>query len=180
MSINIDINTDINTDINIEINTALNTALNTIMNSNINMNNTIRDILCNNLLYNTVQLTNEEIIFIKDILLNNPQILYKINTEINTIISDGKIDLHDLPQIILLISDIYTSHIIDNYIENISLVNIIKFTIDSIVYSNILPLPNIDIFIIKKIIDSSISLLQFNINFIKKEKISCFNYLFGK
>ena len=118
--------------------------------------------------------------FIKNILSKHSQILDKIDNEINNIISDGKIDLHDIPQIILLISDIYTSHIVENYIENISLLNIIKFTIDSIMDSNILSLPNIEISIVKKIIDSSISLLQFNVNIIEKEKISCFNYLFRK
>jgi hypothetical protein len=146
------------------------------------MNSILYDILYNNISNNNIctQLNNDEIMFIKNILSKHSEILDKIDNEINNIITDEKIDLHDIPQIVLVISDIYTSHIVENYIENIGLLNIIKFTIDSIIDSNMLPLPNIEISIIKKIIDSSISLLQFNVNIIEKEKINCFNYLFGK
>ena len=93
---------------------------------------------------------------------------------------DGKIDLHDLPQIVLIISDIYTYHIIENLIEDIGIINIVKFTLDSLIDSDILPLPNIEKYLIKKMADSSICLLKFNPNIIQKENISCFNYLFGK
>jgi hypothetical protein len=126
----------------------------------------------------SVKLTDSEVNFIEELITKYPNILNQIKDQIDNIISDEKIDLHDIPQIILLISNIYTSHIFEKSIENIEIINIVKFTLDSLIDSSVLPLPNIKKEIIKKTIDSSISLLNFNITTIfKKEKICCYNFL---
>lgn len=140
--------------------------------------------LLSNLLYEnlnnsvSVKLTDSEVNFIEELITKYPNILNHIKDQIDNIMSDGKIDLHDIPQIILLISNIYTSHIFEKSIENVEINNIVQFTLDSLIDSPILPLPNIEKEIIKKTIDFSISLLNFNITTIfKKEKICCYNFL---
>ena len=144
----------------------------------------MNSLLLINLLYEnlnnsvSVKLTDSEVNFIEELITKYPNILNQIKDQIDNIISDGKIDLHDIPQIILLISNIYTSHIFEKSIENVEIINIVKFTLDSLIDSSVLPLPNIKKEIIKKTIDSSISLLNFNITTIfKKEKICCYNFL---
>lgn len=143
----------------------------------------MNSLLLINLLYEnlnnsvSVKLTDSEVNFIEELITKYPNILNQIKDQIDNIILDGKIDLHDIPQIVLLISNIYTSHIFEKSIENIEIINIVKFTLDSLIDSSVLPLPNIKKEIIKKTIDSSISLLNFNITTIfKKEKICCYNF----
>jgi hypothetical protein len=139
------------------------------------------DLLKNNLNNNVgIELTKAEIEYLKIIINKQPDLFDNINNSINSIISDGKIDLHDIPEIILLISNIINSHIIENLIEDVGLINIVKFIIDSIIDSNLLPIPVIEKIIIKKIVDTSISLLKLNSNFIKKKTVYCYNYFFNR
>ena len=86
----------------------------------------------------SIKLNNSEVLFIENLCNNSPAILNKIKDEIDNILKDDIIDLHDLPQIILLISDIYNNHIFENTIENIGIPNIVQFTLDSIIDSPIL------------------------------------------
>lgn len=143
------------------------------------MNSLLPNLLYENLNNSvSVKLTDPEVNFIEELITKYPIILNQIKDQINNIMSDGKIDLHDIPQIVLLISNIYTSHIFEKSIENVEINNIVQFTLDSLIDSPILPLPNIEKEIIKKTIDFSISLLNFNITTIfKKEKICCYNFL---
>jgi hypothetical protein len=142
-------------------------------------------------------LNQNEINYINNLIQSYPQIFNSISNEIQNICSDGKIDFYDIPQIIILISNIYKNHIIEESIQNIDIVSIVRFTINTILHAGILPLNNIEIdisfvntlensslytlqsdkfIIIEKIIDSSIDLLKMNID-IKKDKEYCYNLL---
>ena len=121
----------------------------------------------------TIKLTPTEIEYIHNIINNDPQLLYNIGDSINSIISDGKIDLHDIPKIILLMSQIYKS----NCIKNINIINIVKFTLDCILEFKYLPLPNVEIIIIKSIIDNSLDLLSLNIDLVKETNKNIWYYL---
>ena len=123
---------------------------------------------------NTDSLSINSFLSITENKVDYKSILNKIKDEIDNILKDDIIDLHDLPQIILLISDIYNNHIFENTIENIGIPNIVQFTLDSIIDSPILPLPDIEKSIIKKIIDSSLQLLKFKSDIIKTTEC-CFN-----
>jgi hypothetical protein len=55
--------------------------------------------------------------------------------------------------------EIYKSHLIENEIQKVGIINIIRFTLDSILESNIIPLLEAELKIIEKIINSSLFLL---------------------
>ena len=88
----------------------------------------------------------------------------------------NKIDLHDIPQIILLLSTAYNSIPINQYFINIDIVNIIQYTIDSILDSGIIILPQIELTIIKQVVDSSIQLLRMTIPGIITETKWCLSF----
>lgn len=120
----------------------------------------------------TIKLNQDEINFIK----KNPGLINKIQEEINKIITDNEINYHDIPKMICIMSDIYKTHFISEEIQNIRLINIIEFTIDSILELQVDPLPEVETQIIKSVVDSSLELLNtpvFN-NFIVKEEKCCF------
>jgi len=141
--------------------------------------NKLPDILLQNLNIHTLQITlsPNEIAYLKRIINERPSIFIKISSSINKIIYDNTIYLQDIPQIILVLSDIYRSNIIEEIIAGVDLTNIIEYTINSILYSKLFYLQE-DLDIVKLLVDSSIELLRIKISIIEKEeeeiKYCCF------
>jgi hypothetical protein len=77
---------------------------------------------------------------------------------INEILDNGKIDLHEIPQIVLLISKIYQK----NTTTKINLINIIRYTVEFILDMEMMAY-YADFATMKNIIDSSIDLLKMNL-----------------
>lgn len=119
----------------------------------------------------SVKLSLAELAFIED----NPQLFDKVQIAVNSIINANDIEYHDIPEIIALMQEIYKSYFSKHAIENIGIINIIRFTFDSILDSNI-SLLEPELQIIKKIINSSFTLLSANIECIKKKDDACFSF----
>lgn len=126
----------------------------------------------------TINLKPVEIEYIHDVIQNDPELLAIIGNSVDSIVSDGVINLHDIPTIVLLLSQIFKSHFIKKIINNIGIVNIVKFILDSIIDYEYLPLPNVERTIIRNIIDISVNLLETNITLEKKLNSSWFYRLF--
>ena len=133
--------------------------------------NKLPDILLQNLNIHTLQisLSPNEIAYLKRTINERPSIFIKILSNINKIIYDNTIYLQDIPQIILVLSDIYRSNIIEEIIAGVDLTNIIEYTINSILYSKLFYLQE-DLDIVKLLVDSSIELLRIKISIIEKEE----------
>ena len=116
-----------------------------------------------NMTYYTVKLTQKEIEYIHNIILNDHILLNNIDNCIKSILSDGKIDLHDIPKIILLLTEIYKSNCIEKLVKDVGIINIIRFTLESIIDYNYLLLPYVEKSVIKNIIDTSLNLLEISI-----------------
>lgn len=123
----------------------------------------------------SVQLNENEIDFLKELIMNHPETFQEINENLNSILADKKIDIQDIPQIILLISNAYHSISINNIFENVDIINVIQYTIDSMIDSGIIPLPQIELTIIKQVIDSSIKLLRLTLPTIETGINNCFS-----
>jgi hypothetical protein len=116
-----------------------------------------------------ISLSPNEIAYLKIIINERPTIFIKILSNINKIIYDNTIYLQDIPQIILVLSDIYKSNIIEEILPGVDLINIIEYTINSIVDSKLFYLQE-DSDIVKLLVDSSIELLRIKILIIEKEE----------
>jgi hypothetical protein len=92
---------------------------------------------------------------LKERLLKNPLFFIIIGDNINKIIKDGKISPHEIPEIISIITDINN-------------IDIVRFIIQSILSSIIIP--EKDLFMMNKVIQSSIKLLETN----TKKRFFCF------
>lgn len=133
--------------------------------------NKLSDILLQNLNIHILQisLSPNEIVYLKRIINERPSTFIKMLSNINKIIYENTIYLQDIPQIILVLSDVYRSNIIEEILPGVDLINIIEYTINSILYSKLFYLQE-DLDIVKLLVDSSIELLRIKISIIEKEE----------
>ena len=143
--------------------------------------NKLSDILLHNLNIHTLQisLSPNEITYLKRIINERPSIFIKMLSNINKIIYDNTIYLQDIPQIIVVLSDVYRSNIIEEILPGVDLINIIEYTLNTILYSKLFYLQE-DLDIVKLLVDSSIELLRIKISIIEKKeeeiKYCCFYF----
>ena len=98
-----------------------------------------------------------------------PKAFVEISTEFDAIMYDGKIDAHDIPHIISVMSKIYHSHAIIAEFQNTdNMFILIEFTMDCVIDSVMS-----DSKIAKLLVNSSISLLKQNVK-LSKIKWRCF------
>jgi len=101
-------------------------------------------------------------------------IITQIKMEFDNIVKEGGISLHDIPQLIFLIANILKSNILQNTVQNVGILNIIKFILDTLLDSNLIPLNATEITLLRTLVISSLQLLETNIDVvIKEEKCIC-------
>jgi hypothetical protein len=136
---------------------------------------TLKNIIIKNINSKIYDLTPTKINWIESYLNSCPTSLNDIIKNISIIINNNKIEIYNIPKIILIIYNIYKDNIIKYDIENIDDITIfIKITIYSILDSNIFIIPNNERNIIDIVIDSSLDILKINTNEINQELTCCF------
>jgi len=114
------------------------------------------------------KLTAEEMFWIHNFIKTSPESFNTITVDILKITADGKIDVHDIPAIIKLFADVYHSGAINAGLVNTkNVIAFIKFTLDVILDSNILVLPDTEKKATEAVVDASLSLLAMNIDTIE-------------
>jgi hypothetical protein len=122
-------------------------------------------------------LSPQEFIIIQKFVIDpDATIISQIKQCVKNIMTEEVIQLHDIPNFILSISQIFTSNFIA--IKNINVTNIIKYTLDSLMEYNVLEFKG-DKTISKSLIETSFNLLKTSIVKNKSKKIfssifSCF------
>jgi len=116
-----------------------------------------------------------EIEFLQNVLKDQPEVFSFIIAKINAIFADRSIDYHDIPDIVLLLSTIYKEHLLEKSVENVGLLNIIKFSADTLLKKGVIALPELEAGVIQKLIDSSIELLKMDPEIVQKEEKICFS-----
>ena len=95
---------------------------------------------------------------------------------IKNIIKDGMIDLHDIPIILRMITEVYHNKSIQNEMfHKANILLFVRFTFNSLLESKFLLLPDIEKEIIEKMVNNSIDLLQYNISDLAFEEDCCKN-----
>jgi len=127
----------------------------------------------------TINIDEKEENFLRSITINNPDLFKEVQDIIENLLEkDGQIHVHNLPEVILIISKLYHSHILENLIEEIGIINIVKFTIHSILESKFVLMSDAEIKIVENVIDKSLDLLAMNTSVcIKKKGFSFFNII---
>jgi hypothetical protein len=116
-------------------------------------------------------LSSEQIAWIKKFIALSPKSLENILIDIKVIIEDKKIDLHDIPMIIKLITDVYYNDAIKiNISKPKNIICFIKYTITILINSQYIDLSLAEKNVIMNIIDISLNLLTTNL---KTNNIKC-------
>jgi len=122
---------------------------------------TLDSLLLENLNSPTYKLTTEQQTDIQHFIQQSPELLQKITTDINTIKVDDKIDLHMIPSIIQLLVDSYHLYSVDKtFLQGDNVIVFIQYTINVIIDSNFVVLPEFEKQIIESVVNSSIQLLD--------------------
>jgi hypothetical protein len=113
-----------------------------------------------------VALSPRELALINQI-LGDENVGAKINDLFTKILADGKIDVYDVPNLVLVLTEIYKTHIINKGITDVNVINMIELTLDCILDSDLVPIPEMEKKIMKSIIETSLKLLETNLPAIK-------------
>jgi hypothetical protein len=111
-------------------------------------------------------LSPRELVLINQI-LSDENVGTKINELFAKILEDGKIDVYDVPNLVLVLTEIYRTHIVNKGITDVNVINMIELTLDCILDSDLVPIPELEKKIMQSIIEASLKLLEINLPAIK-------------
>lgn len=133
-----------------------------------------------NLVSATSFLTPEEKTAIQKLNLpDQSEFLEKLADIINCILNDGIIYSHDIPQLVVLSSNLIHQYISTKSLANVGGVSILKFILTSLLNSNLIPIPPNQILKAQMVLDSSFTLLEIVLPSVGRGTTSCFSFLFG-
>jgi hypothetical protein len=104
-----------------------------------------------------------EVMFMQNLLRDRPEVFSKIQGTVDSIMADGKVDIFDVPQLIHLCSQIYHEHVVSYVVHEVGVISLIRFTVDALLDSGILPVHGVAKDVIKKVVDTSLELLRANV-----------------
>ena len=100
-----------------------------------------------------------EIKYVKTLIGSNPEVFDSISTHLNNIVSDGKIDIHDIPEIVLILSTIVKINF-RKIVNHISVLSVVEYMLHVLLTSKLLPLPPVEKALLNKVVDVSFKLLE--------------------
>lgn len=114
----------------------------------------------------SINLTENEINIINLILKNHPELLTNICNNISDILKDKKIDMNDIPKIILLLKDVINLYSTTKNlkIKKNDVIDFIKNILIILINSDIIKIDTEDKVLINNLIILSVQLLETNIN----------------
>jgi len=138
----------------------------------------LAQILLENIPLPAYKLTVEQMSWIQEFIKVSPKTFDTIVADIQTITADGKIDVQDIPTIVKLFADVYHSGAINTGLVNAkNMIAFIKFTLDVILDSKLLVIPDMEKKTIEAVVDASLSLLAMNIDTIETVQKRWYHFL---
>jgi hypothetical protein len=121
-------------------------------------------LLLENLTSPDYKLTVEQQTSIQSFIQTFPNVIDRIAKDIDEIASDGKIDLHDIPAIIQLLADTYRLYsVTDGLLQGDISIVFIHYTINVIIDSKFVAIPDFGKQVIETVVNSCLTLLRMNI-----------------
>lgn len=128
--------------------------------SNITILQNLGPLLLENLTSPIYKLTTEQQTSIQVFIQTFPTVFDKITKDIDEITKDGKIDLHDIPYIMQLLADTYR---LNGLLPGDTSIIFIQYTINVIIDSKFVIMPEFEKQIIETLINSCLTLLRMNV-----------------
>jgi hypothetical protein len=95
--------------------------------------------------------------------------------EITQLWFQGKIDIHDIPQIVLVISKVIKINF-RKIVNHINVLSVVEYMLHALLNSGLLPIPNVEKAILKKVVDASFKLLEMNSEVIETDCKKCWGF----
>lgn len=93
-----------------------------------------------------------------------------ITTTLNNIIGGHVVDLHFVPEVVLCVTNILkNADLMKEYKNPQDMLLLIKFNVHYLIDTNIIPMPNIDVYLLESVVDSCLDLLSANIGWVEKK-----------
>jgi len=124
-----------------------------------------------------VHLTKRQVLFLQQTLNKNPEFFAGIQAQVEGIVKDREINAGDLPQIILMLANIYNTFSVEKAVKQVGLIPIIRFTFDTIMESGLLPISAAEAGLIQGIVDVSFALLEATPGLSEKVDAGCISCL---
>ena len=124
-----------------------------------------------------VHLSVPEVAFMQSLLRDHPDVFRKIHATVDAIMADGKVDIFDVPQLIHLCSQMYHERVIGYVVHEVGVISLIRFTLDALLDSGLLPVHGATKDVIKKVVDTSLELLRTNVTEARVK--SCWSHIYG-
>jgi hypothetical protein len=113
-----------------------------------------------------------EIKYVKTIISDDPSFLDSISDNLNQIVADGKVSVHDIPQIVLVISKVIKLNF-RKIVNNINVLSVVEYILHALLNSGLLPIPKVEKEILNKVIEASFKLLEMNSEVIETKCKNC-------
>jgi hypothetical protein len=110
-----------------------------------------------------LHLSAPEVAFMQNLLRDRPEVFRKIQGTVDSIMADGKVDIFDVPQLIHLCSQLYHEHVMAYAVREVGVISLMRFTVDALLDSGLLPVHGVAKDVIKKVVDTSLELLRTNV-----------------
>lgn len=125
-------------------------------------------ILNEKILDSHITLSPDEIKIVKDMMVEDPDSFDSIMISIDEILKDGKLDISDIPQMILIISTLFKN---STKSINIHYINVVRFIVNTLLDSErwIMTISEIDLRLLQKNVDTSLELLNSNVCVVVKQ-----------
>jgi hypothetical protein len=130
----------------------------------------LSELLLANVSSPSYKLTKDQINWINQFIAASPDSFKQIDNDLAVIVASGQIGLHTIPQLVHLFADIYINGALKVGVSNpANIIAFVRFTIDMILESKYLILPDIEKELIRQLVDTSLNLLAMNIVPIQSE-----------
>jgi hypothetical protein len=130
----------------------------------ISISNSLVTLLQTKMKIPSYHLTEEQQSWISLLLKNSPQSFTKIDTDVTSIVASGSLGVHSIPQLVQLCADVINQASIQQGMSNaVNIYILIKFILDVLLDSSLIPLPDVEKNTIQILVDVSLGLLCTNL-----------------
>jgi len=108
----------------------------------------------------TISISANERALLNQVIHDNPDVFNGLVDDIQSILEDNQIDYHDIPRIISMLSKVYKNPNIARGLRNTDKIKLIRYTLDALLASGLVPLPALETEVIEQVINTSLDLLD--------------------
>ena len=121
------------------------------------------------------EMSDHDTAYLSFIMEHNPAVFHNIESGVQDLVKKGRVGVHDIPQIVVLLSKLFQDHKEAHGYDSVDLFNVVEFVLDTMIDSRVIPFHDMESTLVKRVIGSSLELLKMNVQGDTKER-KCFGF----